>query len=106
MRGMPRAATTYAATKAALASLTEGIRLDLIGTPIKVTTVFPGYIRSEINAKVKNTPFIVDTDVGCRAMVRVIEREVKEAFVPGWPWTLIGFWMKRAPLDLITRMRS
>ena len=35
----------------------------------------------------KNTPFIVDTETGCRAMVKAIEKERPEAYVPGWPWT-------------------
>src|ERR1700756_4135721 len=62
MRGMPGNITTYAATKAGVAALTEGIRADLLRTrsKIKVTTLYPGYIRSEINEKVKNTPFMVD----------------------------------------------
>lgn len=106
LRGMPRAMTTYAATKAALASLSEGLRADLLKSrsPIKVSTVYPGYIRSEINAKVKNTPFMVDTVTGCRALVRAIEREPDEAYVPAWPWTLMGFLIKRLPLSVVSRM--
>lgn len=104
MRGMPRNLTTYAATKAGLAALTEGIRADLINTPIKVTTLYPGYIRSEINEKVKNTPFMVDTETGCRALVKAIEKERAEAYVPAWPWVPIGFLMRHLPLRLVSRM--
>ena len=104
MRGMRGAQTTYAATKAALATLSTGIRIDVMNTPIKVSTIYPGYIRTEINAKVKNTPFIVDTDVGCRKMVKAIEREPTEAYVPGWPWTAIGFAMRHLPLRIVARM--
>ena len=75
VRGFRGNITTYAATKAAVSSLAEGIRMDLMRTPIKVTTICPGYIRSEMNERVKNTPFIVDTETGCRAIVRAIERE-------------------------------
>ena len=96
LRGMPRAMTVYAATKAGLASLSEGIRADLLKTygknsPIKVTTLFPGYIRSEINEKVKNTPFMIGTEEGCRKLVKAIEKSPVEAYVPGWPWRIIGF---------------
>ena len=104
LRGMPRSITTYAASKAALANLSEGIRADLLGTPIKVTTLFPGYIRSEINERVRHTPFIVDTDTGVRAMVRAIEREPASARVPWWPWAPLGFAMRRLPLWLVARM--
>src|SRR5919112_2979109 len=49
VRGMPGSMTAYAATKAGLAHLAEGIRADLInrkGHDIKVTTLYPGYIAS------------------------------------------------------------
>jgi short-subunit dehydrogenase len=104
MRGFRGNITTYAATKAGVASLAEGIRADLMRTPIKVTTLYPGYIRSEINEKVRNTPFMVDTETGCRAMVKAIEKEVAEAFTPAWPWTLIGFLMRILPLKWVARM--
>jgi short-subunit dehydrogenase len=103
-RGMARNVTTYAATKAGLAALTEGIRADLLRTPIAVTTIFPGYIRSEINAKVKKTPFMVDTMTGCRALVAAIEREPAEASVPRWPWVPMGFAMRHLPLKWVARM--
>ena len=60
VRGFRRALTVYAATKAAITTLTEGIRIDVMNTPIKVTCIHPGFIRSEINEKVKKVPFIVE----------------------------------------------
>ena len=104
MRGMPRAQTTYAATKAGLSALTEGIRADLLNSPIKVSTMYPGYIRSEINAKVKSTPYMVDTETGCRALVKAIEREPVQAFVPGWPWGLMARAMKWLPLRWVQKL--
>jgi short-subunit dehydrogenase len=104
MRGMPKNLTTYAATKAGLAALSEGIRADLMRTPIKVSTIFPGYIRSEINEKVKNTPFMIGTEEGCRALVKAIEKDRPESYVPSWPWAPLGFLMKRLPLRLVARM--
>ncbi len=104
LRGMPRNLTTYAATKAGLAALSEGIRAELLATPIKVSTIYPGYIRTEINEKVKKTPFIVDTETGCRALVKAIEKEKSEAFVPSWPWAPLGLLMRKLPLRLVARM--
>lgn len=100
MRGMPRAQTVYAATKAGLKALAEGLRLDVAGTPIVVSTIYPGYIRSEINEKVKSTPFMVDTETGCRALVRAIESEKAEASVPPWPWALIGWALRNLPTSM------
>jgi len=104
MRGMPRNLTTYAATKAGIAVLAEGIRAELLRTPIKVSTIYPGYIRSEINEKVKNTPFMVDTETGCRALVAAIEKEPPEAAVPAWPWKPMAVAMRHLPLRLVAKM--
>jgi short-subunit dehydrogenase len=106
LRGMPRAMTVYAATKAGLLALTEGIRADLIKSrsPIKVSAILPGYIRSEINEKVKNTPFMIDTETGCRKLVQAIEKEPVQAYVPTWPWAFIGFLMKRLPLKWVMKL--
>ena len=76
MRGMRKTVTTYAATKAGVATLAEGIRNEMLGEPdldIRVSTIYPGYIRSEMNERVKHTPFMVDTEVGVKAMVDAID---------------------------------
>jgi short-subunit dehydrogenase len=104
MRGMPRNLTTYAATKAGVAALAEGIRADLFGTQIKVSTIYPGYIRSEINERVKNAPFIIDIDLGSRLLVQAINREPAKAYVPRWPWAPLGFVMRNFPLRLVAKL--
>ncbi|MGH3661191.1 MAG: SDR family oxidoreductase, partial [Micromonosporaceae bacterium] len=100
-RGMPRNLTVYAASKAGVAALAEGVRSELLGAPITVSTIFPGYIRSEMNERVKHAPYMVDTETGCRAMVTAIEKERAQAYVPFWPWAPIGFLMKRLPLSWV-----
>lgn len=104
IRGFRRALTVYAASKAALTSLSEGIRVDVMDTPIKVTTVHPGFIRSAINEKVKNVPFIVDTETGCKALVKAINREPANAFVPAWPWAVVRYFLRVAPLSVLSKM--
>jgi short-subunit dehydrogenase len=104
LRGMPRNMTTYAATKAGLATMAEGLRVELIGTPIKVSTIYPGYIRSELNERVKNTPFIVSTEKGTAAMVAAIEKEKATAYVPAWPWVPLAALMKILPVSLLTKI--
>jgi short-subunit dehydrogenase len=104
MRGLPENLTTYAASKAAVGSLAEGLRMELLGKPIKVSAIFPGYIRSEMNDQVANTPLIVDTATGVRAMVTAIEQEKGKAFVPPWPWAPLARVMRYAPLALLKRM--
>ncbi len=104
VRGMRRAMTVYAATKTALTHLSEGIRVDLLDSPINITTIHPGFIRSEINEKVKTVPFIVDTETGCKAILKAIDKEGANYYVPGWPWALVCRLMKIAPLSMLKNM--
>ncbi|ALN91375.1 SDR family oxidoreductase [Lysobacter gummosus] len=107
MRGMRGGLTAYAASKAGVASLAEGIRTDMLRKPaIKVSTIFPGYIRTEMNdgAPAKQTPYIIDEATGCRLLVRAIEREKAKAYVPWWPWALLGWLMKRMPLAWVAKL--
>lgn len=104
VRGFRRALTVYAATKAAITTLSEGMRIDLRETPIKVSCIHPGFIRSEINEKVKKVPFIVDTETGCRAIVKAIEAEKANSYVPIWPWAWLHWLIRVFPDSLIAKM--
>ena len=104
MRGLPKHLTTYAATKAALAHLGEGLRADLLRTAIKVTTVYPGYIRTELNAAAKKLPFEVSEAAGAKALAKAIEREPANACVPAWPWSVVGFFMRNLPLSWVAKL--
>jgi len=104
MRGLPRHLTTYAASKAAVAHLGEGLRAELLGTPIKVSTIYPGYIRTEMNAGAKKLTFEVSEEVGSRALAKAIEKAPAEACVPAWPWTVVGFFMRVLPLRWVIKM--
>jgi short-subunit dehydrogenase len=105
VRGMPKTLTTYAATKAGVAHLAEGLRVELHGKPIKVTVLYPGYIRSEMNEKVaQSTPLIASTEKGVRAMVEAIEKEKDSAFVPALPWAPLSVVMRHAPMPLFKRL--
>ena len=104
VRGFRRALTVYAATKAAVSNMMEGIRVDLLDSEIRATTIHPGFIRSEINEKVKTVPFIVDTEVGCKAIITAIEKEGASYYVPSWPWAIMARVVKLLPLRLLKGM--
>lgn len=109
MRGMPSALTTYAATKAGVAHLAEGLRTELHGTKlqksVKVTVLYPGYIRSEMNDRLEqSTPLMASTEKGVRAMVAAIEKEVAHACVPPLPWAALAPVMKHAPLGVLKKL--
>lgn len=108
VRGMRKTMTAYAASKAGVASLAEGVRSEFIGQPdldIDVTTLYPGYIRSEMNERVaQKTRFMVDTATGVTAMVEAIEAKKATAYVPTWPWVPIAGLLKTAPLSVVRRL--
>jgi short-subunit dehydrogenase len=102
IRGMRQTRTAYGASKAALNALGEGIRSDVYGSGIVVSTILPGYIATEINVG-RRGPFTVDLDTGVRALVDAVEKEPVRAFVPAWPWRAIGAFLRFAPLRAIRR---
>ena len=105
MRGMPKSMTVYAATKAALSHLGEGLQYELLGKPIKVTVLHCGYIASEMNERVQQqVRFMVSTKDGVRSMVDAIEKQKAHAYVPPLPWTALAPVMKHAPLPLLKRL--
>ena len=105
MRGLPKSLTTYAATKAGVAHLAEGLRTEFHGTPIKVSVLYPGYIASEMNDQVASEqPLMVSTEKGVRAMISAIEKEKASACVPALPWAPLSVVMKHAPLGLFKKL--
>lgn len=103
VRGFRGPINVYAATKAAVASLAEGLQLDTKGKPINVSNIMPGYILTDINRETKNAPFRVDLETGVKALVKAIDSEVRRAYVPWWPWTPLSYVLKALPFGLFAR---
>jgi NADP-dependent 3-hydroxy acid dehydrogenase YdfG len=103
IRGMRGSRTAYGASKAALNALAEGIRSDLLGTAIRVTTVLPGFIATDINVG-RRGPFTVDLDTGVDALTAAIEREPVRAYVPEWPWRPVAALLRVLPLSVVRRV--
>lgn len=106
MRGMRKTITAYAATKAGVSALAEGLLNENVkATGIDVSIIYPGYIRSEMNEKVaQKTKFMVDTKTGVRSMVNAIEKRKEKALVPAWPWVPFGFVLKHAPMSVVRKL--
>lgn len=103
VRGMRRSATTYAATKAGVSALGEGLRSERV-PGVDVSVIHPGYIRTELNAEVENPPFLVELEPGVRALVAAIEARKAVAYVPAWPWRPIAAVLKVAPMALVRKL--
>ncbi|GGN95808.1 SDR family oxidoreductase [Nocardia rhizosphaerihabitans] len=104
VRGMRRSMTTYAASKAGVAALAEGLRSERI-PGVDISLICPGYIRSEMTeAQADRAKFMVDTETGVAAMVRAIEARKAVAYVPAWPWVPLAVAMKVLPLSIVRKL--
>jgi short-subunit dehydrogenase len=102
LRGLPGSAS-YSASKAAIAVYADAVRAELHGTPIGVTTLFPGYIDTPINQKMKSRPFVIPVDKGARIVDDLIERGVQSSTVPVYPWNLVGKLLKILPVSALAK---
>ena len=81
-RGWP-SSEAYGSTKAAEINLLESMRIDLLPLDIKVLTVCPGFVRSDLTAE--NTfrmPFLIDPPDAAARIADGIAREKAEIVFP------------------------
>jgi short-subunit dehydrogenase len=103
VRGMPGSRTAYGASKAALNSLAEGIRSDVYGSQIVISSILPGYIATDINVG-RRGPLTVGLDKGVDALTEVIEREPVRGYVPQFPWRPVAGLLRVLPLSVVRRL--
>jgi NADP-dependent 3-hydroxy acid dehydrogenase YdfG len=81
-RGFP-GAEGYGSTKAALVALLESLRASLWTRGVRVTTIAPGFVRTELTAVNQfPMPFLIDLDQAAASIVRGIERGRLEIVFP------------------------
>jgi NAD(P)-dependent dehydrogenase (short-subunit alcohol dehydrogenase family) len=102
VRGFP-GSSSYSASKAGLAVYLESVRAETYAEPITVTTLAPGYIDTPLNRDVKSRPFLIDVEEGARIMADLIERRVRYATVPRFPWTVIKPLLRVLPTGWLAR---
>ena len=87
----------YSASKAALISYMESLRVELHGSGVRVVTICPGYIKTpmtDINRY--PMPFILSADEAARRIAWVIRQGKSFAIVP-WQMALVGRALKLLP---------
>ena len=84
-RGMPKSGA-YSASKAAVSTLFESLRVDLRRSHIDVTTIHPGFIRTPMTAgRKKKLPFLLEPDDAACRIIRAVERRARTY---AFPWQL------------------
>lgn len=87
LRGLPNFAV-YSASKAALITLLEGLRLDLHGSHVYVTTICPGFVKTEMTAGNQGPmPFALECDQAVKTILAAID--AKDAF-KAFPWPMVA----------------
>ena len=95
-RGLPGAGA-YSASKAALISYLESLRIEMRNSGVKVVTVCPGYIRTPMtDINPYPMPFLLEADEAARRIAHVIEQGESFAVVP-WQMAIVGRVLKLLP---------
>jgi short-subunit dehydrogenase len=94
--GLPHNAA-YCGSKAALRIHLQSLRASLPARGIAVTTICPGFVKSELTAKVSYPmPFLWETDRAARLMVDAMEKRKGEVVFP-WQMSLAAGLLTRLP---------
>lgn len=107
-RGLAKSAA-YCASKAALSSYFESLRIDLRHTGVSVTIIHPGFIKTPLTAgRAAKMPYLMELDDAVRKMVTAIEKGRK---LYAFPWQLAtivraGMIMPVAMYDWIAERNS
>jgi NAD(P)-dependent dehydrogenase (short-subunit alcohol dehydrogenase family) len=96
IRGLPGAGA-YSASKAAVITLLESLRLELQPAGIRVVTIAPGYIRTPMTAhNPYPMPFLMDADRFARHAVRAIAAGQRYRVIP-WPMGIVAMVLRALP---------
>jgi len=88
VRGLPRRGG-YSSSKAAVKIMADGWRFSLAKHNIQVTTIYPGFIRTDMTAWRKTVmPFLMDVEPAVGLIAKAIERGKKNYMFP-WPWRIL-----------------
>lgn len=95
-RGLPGAAA-YCASKAAVISYLESLRVELRSSGIKVITICPGYIATPMTeANPYPMPFMLSAEAAACAMVKLIDRGNTFAVIP-WQMAIVARVLRMLP---------
>lgn len=101
-RGLPRNAA-YSASKAGLIAYMQGLQVELRGKPIDTTLILPGFIDTPLNRDIPSRPFVIDAERGAAIIARHIAKRSQSAYVPSWPWALLGPLLPLLPAAIMAK---
>ena len=98
----------YCASKAALSGLFESLRIDLRGTGVDVSIIYPGFIKTPLTAGRKRMPYLMELDDAVEKIIKAIERRKRSYSFPWQLATIVraGLIMPPAMYDWIAERSS
>lgn len=103
IRGLP-GASAYSASKAAVISHLESLRVELHGSGVDVVTLAPGYVRTPMTAgNPYRMPFLIDADVFARRALDAIAGRRRFVVIP-WPMSIVARILRLLPDALYDRL--
>lgn len=103
VRGLPGAGA-YSASKSAVTTYCESLRLELKPFAVGVVTIAPGYIKTEMTAKNPySMPFLLDAEVFASRAARAVARQDSYVVIP-WQMGVVGKIMRMLPNWLYDKM--
>ena len=104
-RGLPKSAT-YSASKAAVSTFFESLRLDLRPQNIDVTVIHPGFIRTPlVEGRKRKLPYLLEVDDAARRIIRAVERRARTYAFP-WQLATVVRLIRHMPGRLYDRLAS
>lgn len=105
VRGLPGAGA-YCASKAAAMRYLEGLRVELRGSGVRVTTIAPGYIATPMTSRNPYPmPFIIAADDAARRFARAIAAGSSYAVIP-WQMAIVARVLALIPDALYDRIAA
>ncbi|MBU3056042.1 SDR family NAD(P)-dependent oxidoreductase [Pseudomonas indica] len=101
-RGLPYAAA-YSASKAGLIAYMESLQAELLGKGIDTTLILPGFIDTPLNRDMGKRPFLIDVERGAALIAKHVTKRSRSAYVPAWPWAILGRLLPHLPTFLIAK---
>lgn len=79
----------YCATKAGFSMYLDAAAIELKKYKIDVTTILPGFVKTDIVDDMDKFPFLISAEQAAREMAQHIEKRHSQGVVPGYPWKLL-----------------
>ncbi len=103
IRGLPGAGG-YSASKAAVVTYLESLRVELRTSGVRVVTISPGYVRTQLTARNRyRMPFLLDADEFAARAIRAIDARRSYAVIP-WQMAVVARVLRLLPNVLFDRL--